>query len=315
MKNEKMSTGFLISTIAFFAAAVTAVPLRTIQMFTNIEPGSGFYINKADNNVYILYFILIVCLLISLASSLVYRKEIGFDRTAEKRPVLGGISILTAVSVLYKVAVDLNSILKGTVGSGIEPQKQRIALIILCAVSVAGLLSALYFVVFGVSMISGSTNGSEYKVLSLAPIIWYMFRLIYLLPTSISFIKVSQLTFTLFMLSFMLLFFTAFAQLNSKIESKGIDWKIVGYGLPAAALGLVTFVPGFVITVMGKTDMLYTGTPVEFCDLTTAVFALTVVLTRMGWVGGNADAREEAAAEAEGDADNSSVEEASEEDA
>lgn len=294
MKKEKMSMGFLISTIAFFVAAVAAVPLRTVQMFTNIEPGSGFFADKTDMSVYILYFILIVCLLVSVASALVYRKEIGFDRTAEKRPVLGGVSILTAVSILYKVAIDLNSILNRSFGDTMEPQKQKIAFIILCLVSVMGLLSALYFVVFGVSMISGSTNGSEYKVISLAPIAWFMFRLIYLLPTSISFIKVSQLTFTLFMLSFMLLFFTAFAQLNSKIESKGVDWKIVGYGLPAAALGLVVFIPGFVITVTGKSELLYSGTPVEFCDLTTAVFALVVTLTRMGWVGGNADDREAA---------------------
>ena len=100
----------------------------------------------------------------------------------------------------------------------------------------------------------------------------------------------------MFMLAFMLIFFTAFAQLNSKIESKGLDWKLVAFGLPAAVLALVCFVPRFIMLISGKGDMLYTGSPAEYCDLMTALLALSIVLTRIGWIGGNADAKEEAEA-------------------
>ena len=130
-----------------------------------------------------------------------------------------------------------------------------------------------------------------------------MFRLIFRFTATISFIKVSDLLLEMFMLAFMLIFFTAFAQLNSKIESKGLDWKLVAFGLPAAVLALVCFIPRFIMVISGKSEMLYTGSPVEYCDLATALFALSIVLTRIGWVGGNADAKEEAQADENAEAE------------
>ena len=170
----------------------------------------------------------------------------------------------------------------------------KVTLYVLCAQSLFAVFAAIYFVVFGISMLSGATNASEYKIISVAPTVWFMFRLICRFTTTISFIEVSDLLLEMFMLAFMLIFFTAFAQLNSKIESEGLDWRIVAFGLPAAVLALVCFVPRFIMVISGKSDVLYTGSPVEYCDLATALLVLSIVLTRIGWIGGNADAREAA---------------------
>lgn len=287
------NTGFLISTIAFCVVALAALPLRTYQFLTNIEAGTGFYIDSANILIYVLYGIIGAGIVISMASALLYKNELGFDRTPAKRPVQGIISLLTAVAVLFDAALDLNTILNYSPETS---EMTKVSLYVLCAQSLFAVLAAIFFVVFGISMLSGATNASEYKIISVAPTVWFMFRLIFRFTATISFIKVSDLLLEMFMLAFMLIFFTAFAQLNSKIESKGLDWKLVAFGLPAAVLALVCFIPRFIMVISGKSEMLYTGSPVEYCDLATALFALSIVLTRIGWVGGNADAKEEAQA-------------------
>ena len=301
------NTGFLISTIAFCVVALAALPLRTYQFLTNIEAGTGFYIDSANILIYVLYGIIGAGIVISMASALLYKSELGFDRTPAKRPVQGIISLLTAVAVLFDAALDLNTILNYSPETS---EMTKVSLYVLCAQSLFAVLAAIFFVVFGISMLSGATNASEYKIISVAPTVWFMFRLIFRFTATISFIKVSDLLLEMFMLAFMLIFFTAFAQLNSKIASKGLDWKLVAFGLPAAVLALVCFIPRFIMVISGKSEILYTGSPVEYCDLATALFALSIVLTRIGWVGGNADAKEEAqadenaAAETEGTKDN-----------
>ena len=294
------NTGFLISTIAFCVVALAALPLRTYQFLTNIEAGTGFYIDSANILIYVLYGIIGAGIVISMASALLYKSELGFDRTPAKRPVQGIISLLTAVAVLFDAALDLNTILNYSPETS---EMTKVSLYVLCAQSLFAVLAAIFFVVFGISMLSGATNASEYKIISVAPTVWFMFRLIFRFTATISFIKVSDLLLEMFMLAFMLIFFTAFAQLNSKIESKGLDWKLVAFGLPAAVLALVCFIPRFIMVISGKSEMLYTGSPVEYCDLATALFALSIVLTRIGWVGGNADAKEEAQADENAEAE------------
>lgn len=288
---KNRNTGFLISTIAFCLVAVTSLPLRTYQFFTNIEAGTGFWLNASDMFIFILYGILAAGIIISMAASLVYKKELGFDRTPAKRPVQGIIALLAAVSILYETALNLNIIINELPSAAADAS--RVSLYVLCGQVLFGVFAAIYFVVFGISMLSGSTNASEYKVISVAPPVWFMLRLVYRFTTKISFIKVSDLLLELFMLAFMLMFYTAFAQLNSKIESKGLDWKLVGYGLPAAALALICFVPRFIMMISGNGNMLYSGSPIEYCDLGVALLAMSIIFTRIGWVGGNADSKED----------------------
>ena len=81
---------------------------------------------------------------------------------------------------------------------------------------------------------------------------------------------------------FMLLFFMAFAQLNSGIGGDGMEWKIPGYCLPAALMALVCFVPRFIVDISGNSNLLYEQSPAEYCDLAIALFILCVVFTRVG---------------------------------
>lgn len=289
MKNKNV--GFIISTVAFCFVAVAAIPLRTYQLFTNIEPDTGFFINGTDMLVYLLYAILTAGIVISVFSSVLYKNELGYDRAVMKRPVQGVISLITGFTMLFDMARVLVTLLNGWNGAGITSVDK----VLNSAMVLFGILSAIFFVVFAISMFSGATNASEYKLLSLAIPVWFVVRLVSRFTTKISFVRVSELTIEIFMLVFMLLFFLSFAQLNSKIESKGIDWKIVGYGIPAAVLALVCFIPRIIVAVTGNADLIYQNVKIEYCDAGCALFTLSVVFSRIGWTGGNADSKDEAA--------------------
>ncbi len=294
---KNRNVGFLISTIAFCLVAVVTLPLRTYQFLTNIKADeTGFFIDPTNPLIYVLYGVIGAGVVISLAAALLYKKELGYDRIAQKRPVQGIIAFLTAVSILYNAAVDLNTILTYSPETS---DMTKVSVYVLIAQSVFAVLAAIYFVVFGISMLSGATNASEYKIISVAPVVWFMLRLVFRFTIAISYIKVSDIILDLLMLAFMLIFFMAFAQLNSKVESKGLDWKLVGFGLPAAVLALLCFVPRFLMFVLGRKELIYSGSSADYCDLATALFVMSIIFTRIGWIGGNADDREEALAQAQ----------------
>lgn len=77
------------------------------------------------------------------------------------------------------------------------------------------------------------------------------------------------------------MFFMAYAQVNSKVGGENCEYKVASYGLIAAMLAIICFVPRFVLTVCGKADMIYTYSALEYCDFTCALFALATVFTRI----------------------------------
>ena len=83
------------------------------------------------------------------------------------------------------------------------------------------------------------------------------------------------------MLVFATMFFMAFAQVNSQVGGKNCEWKLAGYGLTAVLFALVCFVPRFIVTIVGMSDLLYSYSPAEFCDLAIALFIIATVFTKL----------------------------------
>ena len=98
---------------------------------------------------------------------------------------------------------------------------------------------------------------------------------------TISYVRVSELLFEMVMLVFMIMFFMAFAQCNSKVNEKDCIWKVAAYGLPAALLALVCSVPRIILSLIGSADLIYSQSSVEFADLGIALFIIAVVLTKV----------------------------------
>ena len=146
---------------------------------------------------------------------------------------------------------------------------------------VFGTLSIVYFALSAYGFFSGKGCAEGSKILSLTPVLWLVFRLIVRFTRKISFIRVSELLLEMLMLAFFIMFFMAYAQVNSKVGGENCEYKVASYGLIAAMLAIICFVPRFVLTVCGKADMIYTYSALEYCDFTCALFALATVFTRI----------------------------------
>ena len=286
MKNKSIASGFGIGVIIMAIAAVVALPIRTMQFFTVLEGESGFY-READWSVYLLYGVLALSIVAIPVYGIFSRKRLDYSLEVSKRPGMGVISMAAALGVLLDAAFCITSAMKiEEISSGLSTANYVEGMtqgdgVILTAEAVFAVFTSIYLVVLGFSYLSGKTNGSEYRLISLAPVIWSIFRLVYRFKRTISFVRVSDLLFEMIMICFMIMFFFAFAQVNSRVGGKGNEWKIVAYGIPAALLALVCFVPRFIVTITGNAQLLYSYSAAEYCDFGVALFIISAVLTRV----------------------------------
>lgn len=286
MKNKSIASGFGIGVIIMAIAAVVALPIRTMQFFTVLEGESGFY-READWSVYLLYGVLALSIVAILVYGIFSRKRLDYSLEVSKRPGMGVVSMAAALGVLLDAAFCITSAMKiEEISSGLSTANYVEGMtqgdgVILTAEAVFAVFTSIYLVVLGFSYLSGKTNGSEYRLISLAPVIWSIFRLVYRFKRTISFVRVSDLLFEMIMICFMIMFFFAFAQVNSRVGGKGNEWKIAAYGIPAALLALVCFIPRFIVTITGNAQLLYSYSAAEYCDFGVALFIISAVLTRV----------------------------------
>lgn len=286
MKNKSIASGIGIGVIIMAIAAVIALPIRTMQFFTVLEGESGFY-READWSVYLLYGVLALSIVAILVYGIFSRKRLDYSLEVSKRPGMGVVSMAAAMGVLLDAAFCITSAMKiEEISSGLSTANYVEGMtqgdgVILTAEAVFAVFTSIYLVVLGFSYLSGKTNGSEYRLISLAPVIWSIFRLVYRFKRTISFVRVSDLLFEMIMICFMIMFFFAFAQVNSRVGGKGNEWKIAAYGIPAALLALVCFIPRFIVTITGNAQLLYSYSAAEYCDFGVALFIISAVLTRV----------------------------------
>ncbi len=269
-------SGFGIGILIFVAAAIIALPVRTLQFFTVLESDTGFFSNN-DWSVYLLIITVGAAILSFLLLGFFKRKKLYYSLEVIKRPGQGILSFTAAAGILMN-AIDI--IVKIT-NSNSFADEEKTANMLLMLQAVFALLSAVYFVALGASYLGGKSNGSEYRLISLAPVVWSIFRLIYRFTRTISYIRVSDLMLEMVMLVFLIMFFMAFAQVNSRVDADKKEWKTAAFGLPAALLALICFVPRFIVMITGNADLLHEQSPAEYCDFGIALFIISAVITRI----------------------------------
>lgn len=283
--NIKKDTVYKLPLFTALAAMVIAVVLRVYQYFKVLDPETGFY-NKIDFSVYLLYFVLGAAMLLSLGMFIVNRKKLTPIVSVKKSSSFLFLSILLAVSVivdsagqlmsyfdLYEEAVSLSS----SVSDYVKAQGGSLLLL----QAVFGAISAIYFFISGLSATIGNTDGSKLKIIALSPVIWMIFRLLYRFKRTISFINVSDLFLELFEIAFLMLFFLAYAQVVSKIDAPVVFWKLFAYGIPAAMFAVVCFLPRFIVSVTGNSDLLSPHHGITYSDFSVALFIAYSLITRV----------------------------------
>lgn len=282
MKSFSLKGGSGIAAIVFAVAALIALPLRTIQYFTIIENDhTGFY-TESNWSVYVLGFILAVAVIALLVLGFINKKNLSYDLEVKSRPLFGLCSFISAAGIFSDgIICILNA---GSLDDMLDFEGKLINPdgLLMFGEAFLSVFAAIFFLALGISTLIGKTNGSEHKLISLAPVIWCLIRMIFRFSRTISYLRVSELTFELLMLVFTAMFLMAFAQVNSQISNKNNEWKLIGYGLPAALFALICFVPRLIVWVSGQRELLYEYASIpNICELTTALFIIATVFTRL----------------------------------
>lgn len=277
----------LVYKLPFFsalAALIIAIPLRVYQYFKILEPETGFY-NTVDFSVYAMYILLGAAMIISIVVPIINKKKLTTVNSVKKSPVFLVVSLIFAVTLIVDSATQLISyfdlyesaaMLTSSVTEYVKDQGGTLLLL----QSISGAVAAIFFFTSGLMATLGNTDCSRLKILALTPVLWTIFKLLYRFKRTISFVNVSDLMLELFAICFMMLFFFAYAQVISKIDAETVFNKLYSYGVPAVIFTLVCFLPRFIVTITGNSNLLSEHHGISYSDLGAAVYIVYVLLSR-----------------------------------
>lgn len=279
IKNSVPSLKSGMLSIAFVALCVACATLRTYQMFSFIEPVTGFNVGPAWFMILLYVLLLGGCLAFCVVSFL--SKD-----TAELQPI--GTKSKTAAYLAFLMSLLFMRNWFSNVFGGVDTLTGAQSTAGFKGMMASGLLtgslqgvfaffSMVYMFIFAFDMKNGTAKASKFKILAIAPAGWAAVRLVGNFLSQISFLEVSDLFLELVMLSFMAMFFMAFAQVNSGVNSTGFSWRLCGFGYSAALIAIVLFVSRTAISVTRGSGELNPSLLANFTDFVFAFFVVVLV--------------------------------------
>lgn len=269
----------------FAAAVLVCLPARVYQLLALVDATNGFF-KESDVTVPVLYAVVVVFGLLFLVLSFISKEVPSPKLPTGKNVVLGVASFVVTAGFGYDMFNILSNVLPANQGNAaifmsllktnLADNGGTFALLRL----VLAFFAIVYFIVFGLSHLNGKASYKEFKLLALSPLCWSMSVLVIKLMNAISFIKVSELLFEIFMLVFVMLFFLTFARISSGVFTEDSMWGIYGYGLVASLLGAIVTIPRIVMSIVGLAAV--EGYEFSFAHLAIVVFILAYVFASLG---------------------------------
>ena len=278
IKNSVQSISPDISVILMCFGILIACPIRIFQMLKNIDPVTGFFDDYSNFTIIILYAVLgLGSVLILLLSFLSGRVPASIAPKGRRIP-LGVTSIVFAATLFYDAIYNYIPRSQGT--ATIVQNVQSLSTIHHFHALFA-FLSCCYLIVFSISYMTGKTFHKKLKILSLAPLVWSIMRVLEKITVIISIVRVSELLLELCAFVFLMLFFLTFARVVSDVNSKGSMWSVISCGAVATLFMLTYSIPRFMLMVTGNSESLVSGYPVNFADIGCALFIITFIVTTL----------------------------------
>lgn len=269
----------------FAAAVLASLPTRVYQLLALVDASNGFF-KESDVTVPVLYAILVVFGILFLVLSFISKEVPSPKLPAGKNLLLGIASFVITGGMGWDIFRTLGEIIPVNQGNAVIfmsllktnlAQKGGSFTILEL---VFAFFAIIYFIVFGISHLNGKASYKEFKLLALSPLCWSMTVLITKLMNPISFIKVSELLFEIFMFVFVMLFFITFARISSGVFTEDSMWGIYGYGLIASLLAAIVTIPRIVIALVGLEAV--EGYSFDFSHLAILVFIMAYVFASLG---------------------------------
>ncbi len=269
----------------FAAAVLVALPTRVYQLLALVDASNGFF-KENDVTVPVLYAVVVVFCLLFLVLSFISKEVPSPKLPTGKNPILGVVSFVMTAGLGWDMFGTLRDIIPvnqgnsaifmGLLKTNLSQNGGTFAILEF----VFAFFAIIYFIVFGISHLNGKASYKEFKLLALSPLCWSMTVLITKLMNPISFIKVSELLFEIFMFVFVMLFFITFARISSGVFTEDSMWGIYGYGLTATLLGAIVTIPRIVIALVGLDAV--EGYSFDFSHLAVLAFILAYVFASLG---------------------------------
>ena len=281
--------------LSLFAALTLAalLPLRLWQQLYLVE-STGFWVEARNPTVYALYAGL--ALLFALPAALAYacRKQTQLDLGRRRRLFEGVFALLVAAALLidaYEACRFAVQVFKNYGVNALEPDYEtlvgfqyftRTGTFAALAESLFGTLGAVFFAnLFLVDSFPGK-NVYLNRLTALAPLLWAVCRLLRCFSRTISYLRISDLFLDLLMLTAMMVFFLAFAQIVSGINHEGKAPRLLATGIPAAVLAFLTFIPRVAVySSASRAAAQPQEALIELCSPALALFILAFLLGRV----------------------------------
>lgn len=269
----------------FAVAVLVSLPTRVYQLLALVDTTNGFF-KESDVTIPVLYGVTIVFGLLFLILSFISKEVPSPKLPTGKNPVLGIASFVMVAGLGADMLSILRKIIPANHGSGaifinlLRANLSKNGGTFTILEFVFAFFAIIYFIVFAISHLNGKASYKEFKLLALSPLCWAMTVLVTKLMNAISFIKVSELLFEIFMFVFTMLFFLTFARISSGVFTEDSMWGIYGYGLTAALLASIVTIPRIVMALVGLDAV--EGNEFNFAHLTTFVFIIAYIFASLG---------------------------------
>ncbi|MBQ3603888.1 MAG: hypothetical protein IJA02_08615 [Clostridia bacterium] len=280
MKKIKGSLSKPEPTSIIAAAAISLcvlLPLRVYQVTALIDPETGFF--KESNFTIPLFYILCAVVVAAVAALSFLNDKANRTRDIKNKSVpLGILSVLTALTIIFDSINQLAGFFR--INAEYNPFSElsqvqylsKSGAMMMLAQSVFGIFAAFVFCIYTFFCFGKKAKFRGFSVLSVAPVVWAICRIIVRFVRKISFVNVSDLLLELFMLVFLIMFLLSFAQVVAKVTPEITAWRLYGCGIPAAMLCFLVAVPRLFLIAIGHSDSLVADYGFAPCDLMLALF-------------------------------------------
>ena len=261
--------------IIFAISALIAVPVRVYQLGTIIDTSSGFFTDKANLTIPLLYAIVSAAAVVILILSFLCGHIPECKAPATPSKPIAICSFITAVGFMISFVQTALGLLSGDEIQGMLTTSTGTIPSVLQAVF--ALLSCAYFILHGISYLKCDILYRKAGVLACCVPLWFMCRLIKIFTRAISFVNVSEVFFEMLTIVFFVIFFIVFARTVTKVESDGKLWILLSCGFAGSLFAFVCTIPKIAVKLIG--GELVDGSPLCLADFALAVFAICYVIT------------------------------------
>lgn len=246
--------------------------IRIYQLFCITEAGTGFYTvrNRSVPLMYALCFLSVLLLIVFGRSA---GKQMQSKPAVRKSIPLGFAASLFAAGLVSDAIIRMNTLVSTLMSGAFAISGSRMSFFLTALSAVLSVLACLYMVLFAYSYFTGNPMFGDYKGMALTPLFWCMLRLVIRFMTKISFTEVAELMLEIAALSFMMLFFLAFARICAQLSFAGAMKRALSFGLPAIFFTAIITLSKLAAAIGGKYAFVAEGYPFALSDCGFAVFA------------------------------------------